>query len=341
MKTMMKKMVVWAWAGCAAAAAWAETAAEEAVPGAVVYQGVLSDPVSGPLTGAQQASIRVFTDAAGGDPAWSKDVEVWCGADGSFHAWLEGGDELMEAFAEPPEPQRFLEMQVQGHGAAIAPRVEFTSAPQALLARWARRSPLAFPVLGALSAGDAVAVADAAKFVAGASFGDLAVEGGAELADADSPAGVSGTVEAPRFEGDGIPPVGSIAMWMDKDNPPDGWALCNGQTVNGMTTPDLTDRFPVGAGGDDDEFHYEVGDTGGTNSVALTVAQIPSHTHDYTTASTRDYHPVPWMGWMSGDWWQNSTGGSPDDATTDSAGNGAAHENRPPYLAVCFIMRVR
>jgi microcystin-dependent protein len=49
-----------------------------------------------------------------------------------------------------------------------------------------------------------------------------------------------------------------------------GWAVCNGD--NG--TPDLRDRFPVGAGG-----NYNVGDTGGTDTVALTVAEMPQHSH--------------------------------------------------------------
>jgi microcystin-dependent protein len=53
-----------------------------------------------------------------------------------------------------------------------------------------------------------------------------------------------------------------------------GWALCDGQTHSGITTPDLRDRFVVGAGNT-----YAVDATGGLDTVTLTVAQMPSHNH--------------------------------------------------------------
>jgi hypothetical protein len=48
------------------------------------------------------------------------------------------------------------------------------------------------------------------------------------------------------------------------------WALCNG--ANG--TPNLTNQFVIGAGG-----AYAPGATGGTTTYALSVANMPSHTH--------------------------------------------------------------
>lgn len=72
-------------------------------------------------------------------------------------------------------------------------------------------------------------------------------------------------------------PQGGIILWSGAvDNIPTGWALCNGS--NG--TPDLRDRFIVGAGST-----YSVGNTGGANSVTLTAAQMPTHNHSATTAS--------------------------------------------------------
>ena len=66
-----------------------------------------------------------------------------------------------------------------------------------------------------------------------------------------------------------VVPPGIITLWSGSTTPT-GWALCNGS--NG--TPDLRDRFVVGAGNS-----YSVGDTGGANSVTLTEAQLPSHSH--------------------------------------------------------------
>ncbi|MEX3840264.1 hypothetical protein [Paraburkholderia sp. BR10882] len=48
------------------------------------------------------------------------------------------------------------------------------------------------------------------------------------------------------------------------------WALCNGQ--NG--TPNLMDRFVIGAGGS-----YSPGATGGTTTYVLSVANMPTHSH--------------------------------------------------------------
>ena len=56
-------------------------------------------------------------------------------------------------------------------------------------------------------------------------------------------------------------PTGIISMWSGALNAiPSGWALCNGE--NG--TPDLRDKFVVGAGG-----NYGVGATGGAASASV------------------------------------------------------------------------
>lgn len=73
-------------------------------------------------------------------------------------------------------------------------------------------------------------------------------------------------------------PSGIILLWSGSiASVPSGWALCNGS--NG--TPDLRDRFVVGAGNT-----YSVGDTGGANTVTLDATQIPSHTHTITTTGS-------------------------------------------------------
>lgn len=79
-----------------------------------------------------------------------------------------------------------------------------------------------------------------------------------------------------------IVPAGVILMWSGSiASIPSGWALCNG--TGG--TPDLRDRFVIGAGGS-----YAVGVTGGAATTTLSTANLPSHTHTGTTASTSIAH---------------------------------------------------
>jgi microcystin-dependent protein len=60
-----------------------------------------------------------------------------------------------------------------------------------------------------------------------------------------------------------------------------GWALCDGTVQKDkdnkdFETPNLLDKFVVGGGPGSS---YNPGDTGGANSVALSVAEMPVHTH--------------------------------------------------------------
>jgi microcystin-dependent protein len=72
-------------------------------------------------------------------------------------------------------------------------------------------------------------------------------------------------------------PSGVITMWSGSiASIPSGWFLCNG--ANG--TPDLRDRFVVGAG-----TTYAVGATGGSANATLV-----SHTHTATSAVTDPGH---------------------------------------------------
>lgn len=133
-------------------------------------------------------------------------------------------------------------------------------------------------------------------------------------------------------------PVGMITMWSGSiSNIPTGWALCNGS--NG--TPDLRNRFIVGAGST-----YSVGATGGSNTVALSISNMPSHNHDFyayqrSTGGTNTYLKA--SGISTGGFVEITSGRSTRDSTSDLIGNkgsGTAHENRPPYYALCYIMKL-
>jgi hypothetical protein len=77
-------------------------------------------------------------------------------------------------------------------------------------------------------------------------------------------------------------PSGGIIMWSGSiASIPSGWLLCNGTSG----TPDLRDRFVVGAGST-----YAVNATGGFATYSLSTAQLPSHTHTGTTSSVDINH---------------------------------------------------
>lgn len=76
--------------------------------------------------------------------------------------------------------------------------------------------------------------------------------------------------------------VGSVILWSGSlSDIPAGWAPCDGQVSNGVTTPDLRDRFVVGAG----SIHTK-GTQGGSSSVSLEKKHLPSHSHDITHSHT-------------------------------------------------------
>lgn len=116
-------------------------------------------------------------------------------------------------------------------------------------------------------------------------------------------------------------PTGTIVIWSGAIvDIPSGWHLCDGTAG----TPDLRDRFLVGAGSG-----YGVGATGGEASHTLTVSEIPAHTH-----------PVPRQTALGGVYDAlNKQTNSEEDGVTKSTGGGASHENRPPYYALAYIMK--
>jgi len=150
-------------------------------------------------------------------------------------------------------------------------------------------------------------------------------------------------------------PVGGIILWSGSTaSIPSGWVLCDGSN----STPDLRDRFVVGAGST-----YAVDATGGESSVTLATSQIPAHNHSASSSSSTTIndsghsHSIPTVSTTG----SGSIIGSRDSGTaltvnTNSAttgitastststsigntGGGGSHENRPPYYALAYIMK--
>lgn len=116
-------------------------------------------------------------------------------------------------------------------------------------------------------------------------------------------------------------PKGVIVMWSGAiAEVPSGWALCDGT----KGTPNLKDRFIVGAGNT-----YNVAATGGEAMHTLTIAEMPAHAHPYMKGV---YHSE--SDGLSGAFKSNQ------DDNTGSVGGGQPHENRPPYYALAYIMKL-
>jgi microcystin-dependent protein len=141
-------------------------------------------------------------------------------------------------------------------------------------------------------------------------------------------------------------PTGGILLWSGSiGSIPAGYVLCNGN--NG--TPDLRDRFIVGAGST-----YAVDATGGSADSIL-----PTHTHGATSTSTvtdpghLHQNFVQFVGASSGgsravpetsgtayNTSSASTGITVATTTTNAnAGVSATNGNLPPYYALCYIMK--
>lgn len=168
-------------------------------------------------------------------------------------------------------------------------------------------------------------------------------------------------------------PSGAVVVWNGLiTNIPVGWKLCDG--TNG--TPDLRDRFVVGAGSS-----YSVNATGGANAISLLSPQLPSHSHPATsTANSANphahsisvtsvgshNHPSAALTAAGSTTIAGGTGPGrfgtaasmggggahshtlsiapagahvhPVSVSLGNSGAGDSHENRPPYYSVAFIM---
>lgn len=110
------------------------------------------------------------------------------------------------------------------------------------------------------------------------------------------------------------------------------YALCDGQTYTAsdgvsITTPDLRDKFIVGAG-----HNYAQGATGGADLVKLTIAEMPAHSHVIRAYDSRG--PFTFDDLMA----SNRT--TTAERSTYETGGSQAHENRPPYYALAYMMKL-
>lgn len=149
---------------------------------------------------------------------------------------------------------------------------------------------------------------------------------------------------------------------------PNGWQACNGSLLSiaeyevlymligttfggdGQTTfavPDMRSRVPVHQGQGPGLSNYVIGQVAGTESVTLTVPQIPAHTHTMLASSLGSTSTTPVgqksLAGVSGDTLYSQT--IPTSAaivahpgSISVAGGSQPHENLMPTLTVQFCI---
>jgi len=156
------------------------------------------------------------------------------------------------------------------------------------------------------------------------------------------------------------PYVGEIRMFAGNFAPA-GWMFCEGQLLpiseyetlfnligttyggDGQSTfqlPDLRGRLPIHQGNG-----FTLAETGGVETVTLTVSQIPAHSHPYLAATAGNNASSP-GGNVLGPIVTTATflyapavGSNPMSSNTiGSTGGSQPHDNFQPYLCIDFII---
>lgn len=170
------------------------------------------------------------------------------------------------------------------------------------------------------------------------------------------------------------PFLGEIRMFAG-NYAPNGWALCNGQTLSisqnsalfsllgtyyggdGIQTfalPNLQGVVPLHWGNARSGSQYTIGQTGGSENVTLLANQMPAHNHTVGVNNQAGSAVDPTNGFVA----EINTGSAKQPTTTamgfgasatgtmaanavSMAGGSQPHENRQPFLAVTFIIALQ
>lgn len=164
--------------------------------------------------------------------------------------------------------------------------------------------------------------------------------------------------------------IGEIRMWTCARVPQD-WHLCDGSLlkvsdyqalysligttyggdgINTFGLPDLRGRVPIGQGQGNGLTTRVLGQKGGGESVAISIAQMPGHTHTVAAAATVGTTNVPDSTVV---WANTGTGPKAYSADTSASlaamgtealsqvGGSQAHNNVMPSLVVNFIIALQ
>ncbi len=169
----------------------------------------------------------------------------------------------------------------------------------------------------------------------------------ADMVGADPAGSAQAALKAMLEAMKGVIPSGVIWIWNGAaDAVPEGWALCDG--ANG--TPNLRGRFVLGCSDG-----YAQGSVGGEAEHKLVTAEMPSHSHvqrvttsptSTSSASVTQYRRITGTQTSSAAYTYatgstaSASTGARTTVSTAASGSGTAHNNMPPYYALCYIMKL-
>jgi len=332
-------------------------------PTSFAYQGVLRDATGAPLS-QEQATITFRLYNSNADKAsvlWEKELDLAIDTNGLFNAELTGGA-LAKVIADAEENGQslYVGLTVKGSAGEISPRQRMIPTPVVAYAQNVAKADGDFTVKGTVTFDGEVSMSGSDKtFKAGnidasgglTTSGTAALNGGTTLKGEVNVTGDMTVSDKGRLMVKGAQmslPIGMIAMWVGSsaDIPTNCWALCDGTTeyqFNGkqVKVPDLRGRFIVGSGSRTDaegnSVTYKPGNGGGVSKHTLTKDEMPSHAH--TIDKGKNQVLFKWADHnVFGDDSQNHSTGNYDTLGT---GGNQAHENRPPYYALCYIIKIK
>ena len=171
-------------------------------------------------------------------------------------------------------------------------------------------------------------------------------------------------IQAGQVQGNSIFVSGMIILWSGTiDSIPTGFVLCDGQ----FNTPDLRDKFIIGASQDNSgvaksNVEGSLTQSGGSKDATLVSHEhTVNHNHDFTTGSdgahSHSYTRFAGTARVDNDETHSRLNGSTSDTTSEegshqhtgttndrnptssSEGSSASNANLPPYFALAYIMK--